>query len=100
MNDLDGTAALISALDAVVSAPTTVCMLAAALAVETHRLGHSVYSIGTTHDHFFPTMHPLVPADRPLDLADAIRRASGLPGARSEEPTSELQSLMRKSSAG
>lgn len=74
-NDLDGTAALISALDAVVSAPTSVCMSAAALGIETFRIGQSTYSIGREHDHFFPSMHPMSPWGRPLDLGLALTRA-------------------------
>lgn len=75
-DDLDGTAALIAALDAVVSAPTAVCMCAAALGILTLRIAHSTYAIGRTHDHFFPTMHPMSPWGRPLDLPLALQRAA------------------------
>jgi len=75
MDDLDGTASLIAALDAVVSAPTTVCMLAAALGRPTLRVAQSTYSIGRSRDHFFPTMVPLSPWGRPLDLDLALSRA-------------------------
>jgi len=76
MDDLDGTAALMSALDAVVSAPTTVCWLAAAVGAETFRIAQSKFSIAADRDHFFPNMHPLAPAGRPLDLKAAIARAA------------------------
>lgn len=84
LNDLDGTAALISALDAVLSTATSVCMLAAALGMPTYRIGPSTHSIGRAHDHFFPNMIPLVPwsVDRQLDVAPALARAAEiLPGA-------------------
>lgn len=76
MDDLDGTAALMSALDAVVSAPTTVCWLAAAVGVETFRIAQSKFSIAGDRDHFFPNMHPLAPAGRPLDLKLALANAA------------------------
>lgn len=76
MDDLDGTAALISALDAVVSAPTSVCMASAALGVQTFRIGQGTYSIGVERDHFFPAMIPLSPWGRPLDLPLALGRAA------------------------
>jgi len=76
MDDLDGTAALIAALDAVVSAPTSVCMAAAALGVSTLRVAPSTYFIGKTHDHFFPTMRPLAPWGLPMDLAKALAHAA------------------------
>ncbi|GHD60905.1 protein FlbA [Thalassobaculum fulvum] len=76
MDDLDGTAALMSALDAVVSAPTTVCWLAAAVGAETFRIAQGKFSIAADRDHFFPNMHPLAPAGRPLDLKAAIARAA------------------------
>lgn len=76
MDDLDGTAALIAAVDAVVSAPTTVCWLAAAMGATTLRIAQSKFSIGRTHDHFFPNMHPLAPWGRPLNLQAALERAA------------------------
>lgn len=76
MDDLDGTAALMSALDAVVSAPTTVCWLAAAVGAKTFRIAQSKFSIAGDRDHFFPNMHPMAPAGRPLDLTLALARAA------------------------
>ncbi len=76
MDDLDGTAALIAALDAVVSAPTSVCMAAAALGITTLRVAPSTYFIGKSHDHFFPTMRPLAPWGRPMDLTRALAHAA------------------------
>lgn len=76
MDDLDGTAALIAALDTVVSAPTAVCMMAAAVGVPTYRVGHTTYSIGRTRDHFFPNLRPLASWGEPLDLAKALTRAA------------------------
>lgn len=82
MDDLDGTAALMTALDAVVSAPTTVCWLAAAVGAETFRIAQSKFYIAGDRDHFFPNLHPLAPAGRPLDLKLALARAAKiLPGA-------------------
>ncbi len=76
MDDLDGTASLIAALDAVVSAPTSVCMAAAALGVNTLRVAPSTYFIGKNHDHFFPTMRPLAAWGRPMDLTRALAHAA------------------------
>lgn len=78
LDDLDGTAALIAALDAVVSAPTSVCMASAALGVRTLRIAQGTYAIGGERDHFFPAMQPLSPGGRPLDLTAALRRAAEL----------------------
>jgi len=86
LDDLDGTAALISTLDAVVSAPTSVCMASAALGVRTLRIGQGTYSIGREHDHFFPAMRPLSPWGRPLDLPRALARAAELIAALAAAP--------------
>src|SRR3546814_13352640 len=75
MNDLDRAAALIYALDAVVSAPTAVCMAAAALGVATLRVAPSTCLIGRSRDPFFPTMRPPPPWCRPVALPRAPPKA-------------------------
>ena len=51
-------------------------LAAAALGVSTLRVAPSTYFIGKTHDHFFPTMRPLAPWGRPMDLAKALAHAA------------------------
>lgn len=61
-NDLHETAALMSALDIVVSAPTTVSVLAGALGVETWQLtyGGDWQTHGTPHNPWYPSMRRYV----------------------------------------
>lgn len=58
-NDLDETAALISALDSVVTAPTAVQAMAGALGVPTLLLGSSWLSLGTDRFPFQPSVTPV-----------------------------------------
>lgn len=74
--DLDGVAALMAALDVVVSTATSVCVLAAAIGRPTLRLAPSFYSISDDRDFFFPTMIPTARRTETLDLTVAIARAA------------------------
>jgi tetratricopeptide (TPR) repeat protein len=58
LNDLDETAALMTALDLVISTPTTVSILAAALGIETWQMtyGYDWQAHGTGRNLWFPTM--------------------------------------------
>jgi hypothetical protein len=58
LNDLDETAALMTALDLVISTPTTVSMLAAALGIATWQMtyGYDWQTHGTGRNLWFPTM--------------------------------------------
>ncbi len=58
-NDMDETAALIAALDMVISAPTAVISVAAALGINTWVMvyGISWVSLGNDHVPWYPTMH-------------------------------------------
>ncbi|MEQ8587431.1 MAG: hypothetical protein RLO01_18750 [Thalassobaculaceae bacterium] len=76
--DLDGTAALISALDTVVSTATSVCVLAAALGRPTIRLAPSFYSILDDGDLFFAELTPALRRDEPMDVSVAVSRAAAL----------------------
>lgn len=78
-NDLDGLAALMTALDLVITAPTSVGELAGALGVPVWRCGWSDdwAMLGTTGRPWYPTMLTLlVEPDEPLDAA--IDEAAGL----------------------
>lgn len=76
--DLDGTAALISALDAVVSTATSVCVLAAALGRPTIRLAPSFYSVLDDRDLFFADLTPTLRRAEPMDVSVAVSRAAAL----------------------
>ncbi len=76
--DLDGVAALIAALDLVVSAATSVCVLSAALGRPTIRLAPSFYSILDDADLFFPSLTPVLRRDEPVDVSVAIARAAAV----------------------
>lgn len=58
-NDLDETAALITALDLVITAPTAVQAIAGALGVPTLLLGASWLALGTDHFPFQPSVTPV-----------------------------------------
>lgn len=75
-NDLDETAALISALDLVITAPTAVQAMAGALGVPTLLLGASWLSLGTDRFPFQPSVTPVrgTPELPMLDRAAAIVR--------------------------
>lgn len=87
IEDLDGVAALISALDGVVSTATSVCVLAAAVGCPTIRLSPSFYSILDERDFFFSNMTPTLRRDEPIDMSVAIARAAAL--LRSRLPAQE-----------
>jgi tetratricopeptide (TPR) repeat protein len=78
-NELDRTAAMLSALDAVVSAPTAVSWLAAACGVATVKILYdtSWTSFGETHEPFAPACHCAMPKRRG-DWAGAFARAREL----------------------
>jgi tetratricopeptide (TPR) repeat protein len=75
-DDLDETAALISALDMVITAPTAVQAMAGALGVPTLLLGASWLSLGTDRFPFQPSVTPVreTPETPMLDRAAAILR--------------------------
>ena len=78
LEDLDGVAALIAALDGVVSAATSVCVLAAAVGCPTIRLGHAFYSILDDRDLFFASVTPTLRRSEKMDIRLALERAAGL----------------------
>lgn len=63
MNDLDGVAALIRALDRVIAAPTTVAQIAGALGVPTLKLARErpMTALGQEREPFQPSVTPLFP---------------------------------------
>lgn len=75
-NDLDETAALISAMDLVITAPTAVQAMAGALGVPTLLLGASWLSLGTDRFPFQPSVTPVrgTPELPMLDRAAEIVR--------------------------
>lgn len=75
-NELDRTAAMLSTLDAVVTAPTAVSWLAAAVGTPTFKILYdtSWTSFGTRHEPFAPACRVMMPAVRG-DWADAFRQA-------------------------
>ena len=74
--DLDRTAALMAALDLVVSTDTSACMLAAAAGCHTLRLGSGIYSALDEGDLFFSNMEPMIGREEPRDAEVAITRAT------------------------
>lgn len=76
--DLDGVAALIAALDGVISTATSVCVLAAAVGCPTIRLASSFYSILDDRDFFFANVMPALRRDEAMDITVAVERAAGL----------------------
>jgi len=81
-NELDRTAALLSSLDAVVSAPTAVSWLSAGAGVPTYRvIRHTCWTaFGRAHEPLAPAALSLVPAS-PGDWADGFRQAGALVSA-------------------
>lgn len=84
--DLEGVAALMSALDVVVSTATSVCVLAAAVGCETIRLAPSFYSISDGRDFFFANITPTIRRAEVMDVRVAIERAAGLLQDRAPDP--------------
>lgn len=86
-NELDRTAAMLSVLDAVVSAPTAVAWLAAGTGVATCKVQPDAgwTAFGQTFEPFAPAARAIVPA-HPGDWADAFRQVQqiliGYPAAR------------------
>ncbi|MEQ8813751.1 MAG: hypothetical protein RLO51_05495 [Thalassobaculum sp.] len=76
--DLDGTAALMSALDLVISTDTSACMLAAAVGAPTIRLGSSIYRILDDRDMFFANLRPMIGRQEATNLPLAIQRAAAM----------------------
>ena len=79
--EIDRTAALIAALDAVVSAPTSVSFLAASLGVPTLKMlySHSWTAFGCDYEPFAPTAHGIVPKQSG-DWADGFAKAASALG--------------------
>lgn len=77
-NDIDGIAGLLSALDAVVSAPTAVAALAGALGIPTLKLLYDKTwtNLGETYEPLAPTVQCLRPK-RPGDWNDVFAQAAG-----------------------
>ena len=73
--ELDRACALMSALDAVVSAPTAVSWLSAGAGVPTYKIERDAgwTSFGCGYEPFAPSAHCMVP-DRPGDWADSFRK--------------------------
>ncbi|NQW10891.1 MAG: hypothetical protein HQ481_13555 [Alphaproteobacteria bacterium] len=76
--DLDDVAALMTALDVVVAARTSMCHLASAVGTPTLRLAHSFYRISDGRDLFFANQRPMLNRDEPLDVSVAAARAAGI----------------------
>ncbi|WP_420566479.1 hypothetical protein [Thalassobaculum sp.] len=84
MEDLDGVAALISALDGVVSTATSVCVLSGALGCPTIRLDSSFYSILDGRDFFFADIKPTMRRGERMNISLAIERAAELLRTRAQ----------------
>lgn len=84
IEDLDGVAALMAALDVVVSTATSVCVLAAAVGCETIRLAPSFYNILDDRDLFFANVTPTIHKDERMEVSVAIGRAAALLAARAK----------------
>ena len=76
--DLDGVAALISALDGVISTATSVCVLSAAVGCPTIRLAPSFYGILDDRDFFFANITPTLRRDEAMDITRTVERAAQL----------------------
>lgn len=87
-DDLDGTVALMAALDLVVSTDTAPCLLAAAVGCETIRLSMAMFGLHPERDLFFANMLPLTRTDETVDVETAAKRAARLIRARLEAPGS------------
>ena len=84
--DLDGTAALMSVLDLVISTDTSACMLAAAIGAPTVRLGSSIYRILDDRDMFFANLRPMIGRHEATNLPLAIQRAAAMLRDRASQP--------------
>jgi len=86
-NELDRTAALLSALDAMASAPTAVSWLAAAAGIFTCKILYdtSWTSFGCTYEPFAPSALYVMPRARG-DWADAFGQAEALIKSRFASP--------------
>ena len=76
--DLDDVAALMTALDAVVTARTSMCHLASAVGTTTLRLDHSFYHISDGRDLFFANQFPMLNRGEPFDVEVAATRAADI----------------------
>ncbi|MCB1764564.1 MAG: tetratricopeptide repeat protein [Candidatus Competibacteraceae bacterium] len=100
-NDQDGVAALMSALDLVISAPTAVAALAAALGRPVWYYGRSWPSLGTNYMPWFPTLRifPKLDVEAPWDgVIEAIAAALQERLAKSAS-TTLIESFARSVSA-
>ncbi|WP_193179949.1 tetratricopeptide repeat protein [Nisaea sediminum] len=75
-NELDRLAAMLSALDAVVSVDTAVCPLAAAVGTPTLRLGRGLLYLSDGHDAVLGSCYPLAPRAEPFDMRVCLERAA------------------------
>jgi ADP-heptose:LPS heptosyltransferase len=75
-NELDRVAAMCSTMDAVITAPTAVSWLSAAVGVATYKILYdtSWTSFGKTYEPFAPSAHCMMPRLRG-DWADAFAKA-------------------------
>src|SRR5581483_823939 len=78
-NELDRTAAMLSTLDRVISAPTAVSWLAAGVGVKTIRLNYHVSwtAFGQTYEPFAPACAVIGPT-RPGDWSEAFTRLAAV----------------------
>lgn len=74
-NELDRVAAMLSALDAVVSVDTAVCPLAASIGIPTIRLGWSHLRLSDGHDAVFGSCHPTTSNLERFEVDVSLRRA-------------------------
>lgn len=75
-DELDRLAAMLAALDAVVSVDTAVCPLAAAVGTPTLRLGRSLLFLSDGHDAVLGSCHPMNSRAEPFDMAACLERAA------------------------
>jgi Tfp pilus assembly protein PilF len=75
-DELDRLAALISQLDMVVTADTSVCAMAAACGVPTIRLEASYMLLSNSHDALFENLYPCRDTEAPFKRDLILRRAS------------------------
>ena len=75
-NELDRVAAMMSALDAVVSVDTAVCPLAASIGTPTIRLGWSHLYLGDGYDAVLGSCHPMASNVERFDMSVSLSRAA------------------------
>lgn len=83
-NNLDDTAAYMSALDLVVSADTSPCLIAAAIGLPTIRLSCGVFRVFDDRDLWFANIRPMIKQAETTNVAVAVSRAVDFIEARTE----------------